>query len=117
MEDLHEVGGTPAVLKYLLERGLIDGSCLTVTGKTLAENLEAEAPLAKDQTVIHPLRRRSKTAATFGSCEATSLLWVPWPRSLVRKGSTSKDRQRPSIVRKTCWRLSNRGGSSLAMSW
>ena len=38
-EDLHAVGGTPAVMKYLLEKGLLDGDCLTVTGKTLAENL------------------------------------------------------------------------------
>ncbi len=38
-EDLHHVGGTPAVMKYLLEKGLLDGDCLTVTGKTLAENL------------------------------------------------------------------------------
>ena len=43
MEDLHEVGGTPAVLKLLLERGLVDGRCLTVTGETLAENLEQAA--------------------------------------------------------------------------
>ena len=40
-EDLHSVGGTPAVMKYLLKKGLMDGSCLTVTGKTLAENLES----------------------------------------------------------------------------
>ena len=39
MADLHQVGGTPAVMKYLLEKGFIDGDCLTVTGKTLAENL------------------------------------------------------------------------------
>ena len=39
MEDLHNVGGTPAVMKYLLEQGFIDGDCLTVTGKTMAENL------------------------------------------------------------------------------
>ena len=39
MEDLHDVGGTPAVMKYLLDEGLLDGDCLTVTGKTLAENL------------------------------------------------------------------------------
>ena len=39
MEDLHKVGGTAAVLKYLIENGLIDGSCLTITGKTLSENL------------------------------------------------------------------------------
>jgi dihydroxy-acid dehydratase len=39
MEDLHHIGGTPAVMKYLLSRGFLDGSCLTVTGKTIAENL------------------------------------------------------------------------------
>ena len=39
MEDLHNVGGTPAVMKYLLEKGLLDGVCMTVTGKTIAENL------------------------------------------------------------------------------
>jgi dihydroxy-acid dehydratase len=43
MEDLHNVGGVPAVLKYLLEKGLIHGDCMTVTGKTMAENL-AELP-------------------------------------------------------------------------
>ena len=42
-EDLHNVGGTPAVMKYLLEKGLLDGDCLTVTGKTLAENLARSA--------------------------------------------------------------------------
>ena len=42
-EDLHNVGGTPAVMKYLLEKGLMDGDCLTVTGKTLGENLGGAA--------------------------------------------------------------------------
>ncbi|MFO1045501.1 MAG: dihydroxy-acid dehydratase [Planctomycetaceae bacterium] len=55
MEDLHYVGGTPAVLKYLLEKGLIDGSCLTVTGKTMAENLADLPGLADGQRIIQPL--------------------------------------------------------------
>ncbi|MAT73897.1 dihydroxy-acid dehydratase [Candidatus Poribacteria bacterium] len=55
MEDLHQVGGTPAVLKYLLQHDLIDGSCLTVTGKTLAENLADLPDLQADQQVIQPL--------------------------------------------------------------
>ncbi|GBG73628.1 hypothetical protein CBR_g16971 [Chara braunii] len=55
MEDLHKVGGTPAVLKYLMEAGLIDGSCLTVTGKTLAENLASCPPLSEGQEIIRPL--------------------------------------------------------------
>ena len=52
MEDLHEVGGTPAVMKYLLEKQALRGDCLTVTGKTLAENLADVPPLAEGQQVI-----------------------------------------------------------------
>ena len=54
-EDLHGVGGTPAVMKYLLERGFLHGDCLTVTGKTLAENLSDAAPLSVGQRVIQPV--------------------------------------------------------------
>ena len=60
MEDIHDIGGTPAILKMLLERELIDGSCMTVTGRTLAENL-AEAPdLPADQDVIMPFEKPIK---------------------------------------------------------
>jgi len=52
MEDLHDVGGTPAVMKYLLEKQALQGDCLTVTGMTLAENLADVPPLASDQQVI-----------------------------------------------------------------
>ena len=55
MEDLHNVGGTPAVMKYLLEQGLIDGECLTVTGKTVAENLQDLPGLSDGQDVFHAL--------------------------------------------------------------
>ncbi|MGR8921134.1 MAG: dihydroxy-acid dehydratase [Gammaproteobacteria bacterium] len=61
MEDLHNVGGTPAVLKFLLEAGLIDGNCMTVTGKTLAENLADLPGLAEGQDVIRPLSNPIKT--------------------------------------------------------
>jgi dihydroxy-acid dehydratase len=54
MEDLHNVGGTPAVLALLLEHGALHGDCLTVTGKTLAENLAELPGLAAGQDVIHP---------------------------------------------------------------
>jgi dihydroxy-acid dehydratase len=60
MEDLHHVGGTPAVLKYLLEKGLIDGSCMTVTGKTLAENLSSLPGLKAGQQIIRPLENPIK---------------------------------------------------------
>ena len=55
MEDLHNVGGTPAVLKYLLEHKLIDGSARTVTGATLAENLAPLPGLKRGQDVVLPL--------------------------------------------------------------
>ena len=54
MEDLHNVGGTPAVLRYLLAHGALHGDCLTVTGKTLAENLTDLPDLTEGQDVIHP---------------------------------------------------------------
>lgn len=56
MQDLHNNGGIPAVMKYLLKKGLLHGDCLTVTGKTVAENLEAAADLDFDvQKIIRPL--------------------------------------------------------------
>eukprot|EP00898_Chlorokybus_atmophyticus_P002431 jgi/Chlat1/3189/Chrsp22S03411 len=61
MEDVHKVGGTPAVLKYLLEKGFIDGSCMTVTGKTMAENLKDVPSLKEGQTVIQPLETPIKS--------------------------------------------------------
>jgi dihydroxy-acid dehydratase len=60
MEDLGRVGGTPAVMKYLLGRGLLDGSCLTVTGRTVAENLAEVPGLAAGQDVVRPLERPLK---------------------------------------------------------
>ena len=60
MEDLHEIGGTPAVMKYLLESGLLRGDCLTVTGKTIAQNLATVAGLAPGQDLVRPLARPIK---------------------------------------------------------
>ena len=54
MEDLHRVGGTPAVMKLLLEKGALHGDCMTVTGKTLAENLAALPVLSAGQDVMRP---------------------------------------------------------------
>mgnify|MGYP003662917124 CR=1 FL=1 len=59
-EDLHSIGGTPAVMKYLLANGLMDGSCLTVTGKTLAENLESVPDLKEGQTIVAPIDKPIK---------------------------------------------------------
>ncbi len=60
MEDLHAVGGTPAVMKYLLAEGFLHGTCMTVTGKTVAENLAGLPPLEEGQEVVHPVDRPIK---------------------------------------------------------
>lgn len=54
-EDLHSIGGTPAVMKYLLAEGLLNGDCLTVTGKTLAENLADLPGLKVGQSIVRPV--------------------------------------------------------------
>jgi dihydroxy-acid dehydratase len=55
MEDLQRVGGTPAVMKLLLDGGLIDGDCLTVTGRTVRENLQDLPGLTPGQPIVRPL--------------------------------------------------------------
>ncbi len=55
MEDLHAIGGTPGLHKYLLQKGLLDGNCLTVTGKTLAENVADLPDLKAGQDIINPV--------------------------------------------------------------
>ncbi len=60
MEDVHRVGGVPAVLKYLLKEGLLHGDCMTVTGKTIAENLKDVPDLLEGQTVIHSVNNPIK---------------------------------------------------------
>jgi dihydroxy-acid dehydratase len=61
MEDVHKIGGIPALMKYLLEKKVLDGSCITVTGKTVEENLKDVAPLEfTKQEVIRPLENPIK---------------------------------------------------------
>ena len=67
MEDVHGVGGTPAVMKYLLDNGYLHGDCLTVTGKTLAENLKDITPLSfeEHQDVIYPKSNPLKSSGNL----------------------------------------------------
>lgn len=60
MADLHAIGGTPALLKFLLKEGVITGDGMTVTGKTLRQNLENAPDFPSDQTIIRPLSRPIK---------------------------------------------------------
>ena len=60
MEDLHNVGGTPAVMKYMLENGMLHGDCLTVTGKTIAENLAELPSFQQGQEIFLPIEKAIK---------------------------------------------------------
>ncbi len=61
MQDLHQYGGIPAVLRYLLDEGLLHGDCLTVTGKTMAENLaDVKSIMDYNQPIIQPLNKPIK---------------------------------------------------------
>jgi len=62
MEDLHNVGGIPAVMKYMLENNLLNGDCMTVTGKTISENLTDIKSLNNDQEIINPLSNPIKSS-------------------------------------------------------
>jgi len=65
-KDLYEIGGVPVLIKVLIDGGLIDGSCMTVTGKTLAENVK-DVEVPKDQDVIYPIDKPiSKTGGVIG---------------------------------------------------
>lgn len=72
MQDLHQYGGVPAVMKYLLQKGLLHGDCLTVTGKTLAENLVSVPDLDFDQQKIilpleHPVKATGHLQILYGN--------------------------------------------------
>ena len=71
MEDLHNVGGIPAVMKLLLKEGFLHGNCLTVTGKTVEENLAEVPELPEDQVIIHavsnPLKPSGHLQILYGN--------------------------------------------------
>ena len=68
MVDLHKIGGTPVLLKHLLDAGLIDGSCLTVTGQTMADNLKDVGPAGADQDLIVSVENCYKPYADIQIC-------------------------------------------------
>ncbi len=71
MEDLHNIGGTPAVIKMLLEHGLLHGDCMTVTGSTLAENVADLPSLESGQKIVHdpgnPISARGHLRILYGN--------------------------------------------------
>ncbi|UJH67488.1 dihydroxy-acid dehydratase [Allomuricauda sp. SCSIO 65647] len=71
MEDVHRIGGIPAVMKFMLEEGMLHGDCLTVTGKTLAENLEEAPDLSENQDVVrkvdNPIKKTGHLRILYGN--------------------------------------------------
>ncbi len=60
MEDLHQIGGIPGVMKLMLDEGLLDGNCLTVTGNSISENLEEIPSLTQGQKIVYPVNNPIK---------------------------------------------------------
>ena len=71
MEDLHDVGGIPAVMKFLLKENYLNGNCMTVTGKTIGENLEKVSGLREGQKIIHslenPIKKKGHIQILYGN--------------------------------------------------
>ena len=71
MEDLHKIGGIPSLMKYMLENGYLNGSCLTVTGKTIEENLNDVKPLFSKQKIIrsfdNPIKNKGHIKILYGN--------------------------------------------------
>jgi dihydroxy-acid dehydratase len=86
-EDLDRIGGIPALMKVLLDEGLLDGRCLTVTGRTLAENLADVDGFKPGQRIVRHWKIPSTPPVTYRSCGATWPRTVRWPRSPERKVS------------------------------
>ena len=97
MVDLDRIGGVPVVLRALLDEGLLDGDTLTVTGRTMAENLEG-VTFPADQVVIRPVRSPIAPKAASPSCAGTSRPRGRWSRPPGSTSRSSRDRPGCSTV-------------------
>ena len=99
MEDLHKIGGTPAVMKMLLERDLLHGDCMTVTGRTLAENLEHLPGLTDGQEIVRtpddPISARGHLRILYGNlAEQGSVAKITGKEGEFLRGTGPRFRQR-----------------------
>jgi len=91
MEDVFRIGGIPAVMKYLLKNGMLHGDCLTITGKTIAENLEDAPDLIENQDVIHsfdnPIKESGHIRILYGNlAEQGAVAKITGKEGLIFKG-------------------------------
>ena len=77
MEDMQRYGGTPAVMRMLLDAGMLHGDCLTVTGKSVKENLAAIKPIPADNPIVMPLSSPIKVLPTHPHIAYLTFLTVP----------------------------------------
>lgn len=104
MEDVHEIGGIPAIMKFLLQKGLLHGDCLTVTGKTLAENLQGLPGLPKDQQVFRnldqPIKQQGHLQILYGNlAEEGSVAKISGKEGTYFKGTAKVYEDEKSAIR------------------
>jgi dihydroxy-acid dehydratase len=115
--DLHKAGGVPQVMKMLLAHGLLHGDCMTITGKTVAENLkDVPDDRARIRTSFVPGRTRCMRRDTSRSSGATSPPRGAWRRSRASRRPRSRAPRACSIPSPPRWRRSSRTASSPATS-
>ena len=107
MEDLHNVGGIPAVMKYLLDKKLLNGDCLTVTGKTIAENLKNLPGLKSGQSVFMPLEKPIKPNGHIRILRGSLAPGGAVAKITGKEGLTFSGPRARTTARKTCSRASN----------
>ena len=114
MADLHAIGGTPALLRLLLKENLISGSGMTVTGQTLAKNLESAPDFPSEQTIIKLSALQSSLRGTYRSCGVAWLLMAALARSQAKKAHGLLEKQRCTMMRMISYLRWNKAQSKRA---
>jgi dihydroxy-acid dehydratase len=115
MEDLHKIGGIPAVVKMLLDENLLNGDCITVTGKTLKENVRDLPGLPKDQPIVRPPSNPLKASGHIQILKGNLAPEGGVAKITGRKVSAFRGLRKFTIPRKTCCTRWSARRSSRAM--
>ena len=116
MTDVDRVGGVPVVMRALLDAGLLHGDCLTVTGRTVAENLADVAPPDVDGKVLRALSEPIHSTGGITVLQGRSLPREPSSRPPASTTTSSRARRRCSTASRAPWTRSRRARSSPATS-
>lgn len=116
MEDPHNVGGLPAVLKFLLQEGLIHGDYITVTGRTVSENFVELPALAAGQQIVRPISNPLKRTGHIQILKGNLAREGAVAKITGKEGMRFPDPQKSSIPKRTCSRPWNGSASEKATS-